>query len=323
MHTTSSRTLLARQPTYTAADSSPHGRQIRLLLHQAGLRDLVARTRGRKDIRIALIDGSVFAAHPSLRDSAITVAHELGSSHLSIRAQDHATFAASILVGRGPRVVGLCPESTLLSIPIVDDDLLSGGTTLLDVGTRIGAAIEAAVDFRANLILLGVEFHAISGEPVAQLSHALAAAARAGVRTVVPTGNTGSFLSSDVLRAPAVVPVAWARRDGIPDPRTTTGRTISSRGLLAPGTQVPGALPDDGYGYRSGSSAAAAFVAGCAALLYSLTPIHRRNDVWAALLDPLGIGPNKLMVPRHLDGDASLARLSSERGEYERTTHRN
>jgi hypothetical protein len=60
----------------------------------------------------------------------------------------------------------------------------------------------------------------------------------------------------------------------------------------------------------SGSSFAAALVAGTFALLRSLKPDRPVGAVWNAILDPER-RPRRSLVPPSVDGDASLALLET------------
>jgi subtilisin family serine protease len=284
---------------------------VRALLRRAGLLPLVRSSRGRADVAVALVDGPVETSHPALAGADV-VAVRTGSEP-SAAATAHATFAASILVGHRDATVGLCPGCRLLSVPVVDAEMLSGRAEAGRVSARLGGAVAAAADAGADVVLLGVELGAGAPAVFRAFCEAVATAARLGVRTVVPAGHGGD-VASDTLATPGVVPVAIGDSNGFPHPAATWGVELGRRGLLAPGVGVPGAVPGESVDRRSGSSLAAALVAGAFALLRSMFPQEPSDAVWEALLDPTG-AVHRSLVPRQLDAErsANLLRLSSRR----------
>ena len=294
-------------PSAAGGDDTRAGRdpRVRALLRRAGLSSLAESSRGRPDVSIALVDGPVQTSHPTLADADIVVL-EPERRKPSAAASAHATFVASILVG-GRGTVGLCQRCRLLSVPVVDGEMLAGGADAGEASARLGEAVAAARAGGAHVVLLGVE---LGGGPAASFHGfrgAVEAAARDGVRTVVPAGHRAGP-SVPALATPGVVPVALGDSQGLPHRAGTWGVELGRRGLLAPGIDLPGALPGGRVGLRSGSSLAAALVAGAFALLRSLFPQESFDAVWEALLHPTGAA-HRALVPRSLDAERSAACL--------------
>ena len=150
-----------------AADelNGPHaaaeGSRRRALLRQAGLLTLSRCTAGRPGTRIALVDGEI-GPHRSLEGASISPAALSGSGTGSSSAAAHATFVASILVGRGPDVLGLCPGCTIFSLPAVDDDMLDGTAPHQLTAAGIARAVHIAVEYGCQVIQLGFEVTAMA-----------------------------------------------------------------------------------------------------------------------------------------------------------------
>jgi subtilisin family serine protease len=294
----------------TVVERVPTDPAVHAVLRMAGLVELVKVTKGRPGFTIALIDGPIAKDHPSLMEAAILTSETTTPLAEPTPEVVHATFIASMMVGRGPSVLGLCQQCTLLSLPVVDSAMLGGTTSHAAIAKRLGAAVETAVKLGSNVINLSLEFAAGLGPAFGALAEALAAASNAGVRTVVPTGNTGGLAPFQLFAAAGAIPVGLGRHDGTPHPLGTWGMGIGRRGLLAPGVGIPGAVPPGGYGVRSGSSFAAALVTATFALLSAAVPTLDSDGVWNALLNPAGSWrPLRSLVPRPLDGELSYRRL--------------
>jgi subtilisin family serine protease len=280
------------------------------ILRQAELIRLMSLTVGNQDVRIAIIDGKIDSSHPSINNASIVYDNLPNFSKNASSAIDHATFIASILVGHDSNFLGICRGCTLINIPIADIDFELGRLSVFNIATRIATAIIMAVDLGADVIQLSLEFSPNVTNSFKYLTEAISAAAARGIRTVIAAGNNATLGSSLALTTSGVVPVASAGINGLPDPYTALGPVIGTRGLLAPGINLPGAKRPSGIDTRSGSSFAAAFVTGAFALLRSQFPHLSRDLIWGALLDPNSYrNSHASIVPPPLDADASLRTL--------------
>lgn len=274
------------------------------MLRGAGLLDLYRRTEGAPWVKIALIDGPI-RPHYSL-ETACVISCGAANSAPDSASTRHATFVASILVGRGRGVLGLCPKVTLLSYPAVDDAMIQGTLPPSAVATRLAEAVLHAVRSGASVILIGLEFLARNMWHLAPLAEAIWSAASVGVRTVLPAGNTPGLDPSGLLSVPGVVPVGMVNSAGSPDPRCTWGPSIARQGLMAPGVDIPGAATPQGFDIRTGSSYAAAFTTGAFAMVLGVT--ERPNEtIWNALLRTYrNVSYSNRTVPPPLDVEQSL-----------------
>ena len=283
------------------------GERCAQLLRQSGIQRLQALTSGNPSLIIALLDGLVDHTHPCFRDAHIVVLQKHRASEQDYASTAHATSLASMLVGRGERVLSLCPGCTLLTLPIVDKAFQLGVLSPKIVAERISTAIVQAVAYGASVIQLSLEFSPEAARQFQQVSSAITYAANKGVITVVAAGNYPTLGSSPILAAPGAIPVAMASNDGLPHRMSALGVSIGMRGLLAPGIDIPGAVPPDKFARHSGSSYAAGFVTGTYALLRSQKPKRASNAIWEALLFPCGISQRRVgIVPPPLNGDSAM-----------------
>jgi subtilisin family serine protease len=92
------------------------------------------------------------------------------------------------------------------------------------------------------------------------------------VIVVVAAGNQGTMGSSAITRHPWVIPVAACDRQGRPVGYSNLGNSIGRRGLSAPGENITSLVANGKSLAFGGTSAAAPFVTGAIALLYSKFP---------------------------------------------------
>jgi hypothetical protein len=260
-----------------------------------------------------MVDGAVDRTHAALSEATVTVVRSGMGEDTGLRARTHATFVASMLVGRGPHALGICSDCTLVSIPAVTDEMLEDGVQRRSVAARLAVTVTEAVELGADVILLGVELSPSAGSDFFALTDAIDAAARHGVRTVFPAGNAAAPRDSPLVRTWGSVPVGLAGHDGSPDPGGTWSVALGARGLMAPGRDIPGADLAGGVRFASGSSFSAAFVAATFSLLRSLVPRRSREAIWNSLRHPWPRSTEPSLVPPSLDGDASAKRLLQTR----------
>ena len=212
----------------------------------------------------------------------------------------HGTHVAGIAAGNantlaeGTRISGVAPRAYLgnykaLTIPTDADVGLDGNSP------ELAAAIEAAVADGMDVINMSL------GEPEIEPSRdivvqALAAAARAGVVSVVAAGNDFTDFGRGSIGSPGSAPDAITvgavstSRDGPDDvvgSFSSSGPTPLSLRLKpevsAPGVSIFSAAPGDAYSTLSGTSMAAPHVAGAAALLLQRHPTWTPAQVKSAL----------------------------------------
>ncbi|MFJ1844458.1 S8 family peptidase [Streptomyces sp. NPDC088146] len=306
-------------------------------LDQVRLRALMARGPGKPEIVVGLVDGGVALDHPDLVGQPVRLLGPAGetSSSSGTRqhgsgARRHGTFVAGMLAaGRSAATPGICPGCTLLVRPVAGVDappaapseLATGLNEVIDAGARV-----------VNLSLTLRELHAPHlrdphrahegpgaadiGSPAA-LVDALDRAGSLGVVVVVAAGNEGLVGGGSVIvRHPYGIPVVAYDRRGRPLPSSNVGPGIGRRGLGAPGENIEGlgvtgpGADDCGTATMSGTSAAAPFVTGTVALLWSLFPRASAAEVRYAVTRPL---VRRSVVPPLLDAAAARRALTALR----------
>jgi hypothetical protein len=256
------------------------------VLRQAGLIQLSARVQGSVSSGIALIDGAVNLTHPALQGCRIS---KIGDSR-SVRAGEHATFSASILVAgeadqTSSRVMGICSGCTVFNYAFVTDDMLTGTLSTREVARTLAVAVNLAVEANCQTIVFGIEIRHPESCEWRPLRESLRAALAAGAVMILPAGNRSGAPDATPCGWPEALVTAscdWRGTTSLFSPLLwQTGNTI-----FAPGENVPGAGPDSGYVVRSGTSFAAAIAAGAFGLATCLFPGRPVSDIAADLCRP-------------------------------------
>jgi cyanobactin maturation PatA/PatG family protease len=246
-----------------------------------GLDLLQADTLGSPEICVAVLDGPVDLSHPSFQGAnlariATLVNEPAGAGPMST----HGTHVTSVIFGQpdGP-VAGLAPRCRGIVLPIFRDQQR---TTLSQLD--LARAIEQAVQEGAHIINISGGQLAPLGQADSILEHAIGLCAKHRVLVVAAAGNDGC----DCLHVPAALPSVLAvgamGEDGEPLEASNWGAEYRTKGVIAPGQNIPGAIPGGGIARLTGSSFATPIVSGVAALLLSLA---RKSG---ETIDPLAIG---------------------------------
>jgi subtilisin family serine protease len=231
---------------------------------------LMARTSGRPAIVIGLIDGPVLLDHPQLNRQNI---HEIpgklpaACSRADSAACLHGTSVAGVLLTkRGSDVPAICPDCTLLVRPIFAE----ADPTTMPTATpaELAEAIIDCINAGARALNVSAALAPFSGGE-RELRDVLDFAASRGVIAVVAAGNQAMVGSSAITRHPWVIPVAACDLQGRPLGQSNFGNSIGKQGLMAPGEQITSLGSDGQLRMISGTSAAAPFVTGTIALLWS------------------------------------------------------
>jgi subtilisin family serine protease len=149
---------------------------------------------------------------------------------------------------------------------------------------ELAAAILACIAAGARVINLSLALMQSSPQARLALLQALDHAAAQGVLIVAAVGNQGAVGGTVITAHPWVVPVGACDLRGLPLSQSNLGHSIGRRGLLAPGEQVT-SLGSQGKPLTlGGTSAAAPFVTGAIALIWSLVPAASGAELRLAFL---------------------------------------
>ena len=232
-----------------------------------GLESAQVVSTGRGTV-VAVLDTGVEPCHPLLRGHVAAGGLDLVDGDLEPwenrdgvdqdrdgdldEAAGHGTFVASI-------VALVAPRARILPYRVLDDD--GGGTAY-----HVALALVDAIDREVDVINLSLTYRRRS--TVVDLL--LEEAAARGIVVVAAAGNDGS----GTLPFPAVDSHVLAV--GALNADATRLADFSNRGagdvVAAPGREVYGALDGGAYGHSTGTSMAAPFAAGGAAMIKSLDP---------------------------------------------------
>jgi subtilisin family serine protease len=236
-------------------------------------------SRGDERITVAVLDSGVCLTHPELSDTllpgfdfvdVLSDAEEFLGDAVEADPDPtdevgHGTHVAGIVAAKGENMPeGVAPLCRILPVRVLGA-LRQGerrvGAGLID---NINSALKWAVDKGADIINMSFGIrHEGGGLPHREVvEYALSR----GVTLVAATGNDGLEELYYPGALPGVIAVGAAEADGEKASFSTYGPQVM---LVAPGTEVFSAYRENGYAYASGTSQAAPFVSGAAALLKS------------------------------------------------------
>lgn len=275
---------------------------------------LMTLTRGRADLVVGLVDGPVTLDHPDLATRNIRTLDGIRGACRDTGSAScwHGTFVAGILAARrGGRAPAIAPDCTLMVRPIF---LETGAVGELPSATpgELAEAIVDCVDAGARILNLSAALAGRSFGADRELWEVLGYTARRGVLVVAAAGNQGAVAGSAIIRHPWVIPVVAYAGTGRPLAQSNLGRSAGSRGLGAPGEGVVSLAPEGGPAVSAGTSIAAPFVTGAAALLWSLFPATTAVEIRRALLSS-PVGRRTTVVPPLLDAWRAYEVLSGGR----------
>jgi subtilisin family serine protease len=295
--------------SYARADQDSTGSDC---LDLVGLSPLMARTSGRPEIVIGLIDGPVALDHPDLASHNIReVPGKLPAACAAAgdTACAHGTFIAGILFARRASVApAIAPACTLPVRSIFSEAPANGEQMPSTSATELADAIIGVINAGARVINLSVALQGPSPSGGRSLQDALDFALRRGVVVVAAAGNQGAVGGSVITRHPWVIPVIAYDLKGRPMNLSNLGASIGRCGLGAPGEAVT-SLGVTNPLTMGGTSAATPFVTGAAALIWSDFPGATAAEVRSAVT--MAAAPRRTtIVPPLLNAWASYQAMS-------------
>ena len=214
-------------------------------------------TSGSFDTIIAILDTGIDQTHEDLAGKVVASVN-LTNSPTTADVHGHGTHIAGIIASSGDStfgIAGVAPNCRLMNVKVADDS----GACYSSVVAR---GITWAVEHGANIINMSL----VIDSPSPQLQQAINYAWSRGVVVVAAAGNDmGTRLAYPAYYSNCIA-VAAADADGHVASWSGNGAWVD---VAAPGVKVYSILPDNGYGYKSGTSMAAAHVSGVAGLLFT------------------------------------------------------
>jgi subtilisin family serine protease len=254
------------------------------------LTPLIDCTSGRPEVTIGLIDGPVAMNHPELASQHIREIPGNGSgacTQANSTACLHGTFVAGILSAkRGSVAPAICPNCTLLVRPIFAETTAANGEMPSAMPEELAQAILDCIDAGARVLNVSAVLAQPSIKNERALEEALDQAARRRVIVIVAAGNQGTLGSTAITCHPWVIPVVGYDLQGKPMNHSNLGSSIGRRGLGAPGDGITSLGAEGKPLTLGGTSAAAPFVTGAVALLWSEFPNASAADVKLAITQP-------------------------------------
>ncbi|MEG3878704.1 S8 family serine peptidase [Microcoleus sp. herbarium7] len=235
-----------------------------------GLQDLWAETLGDDRICIAILDGIVDRAHPSLAGANLTPLETLVSGATNSKtATQHGTHITSIIFGQHKeQIQGIAPNCRGLIVPIFAETEADAIAPCSQID--LARAILQAANQGANIINISGGQWSASPEADPLLANAVQYCADRNILIVAAAGNEGCDCLHIPGALPSVLAVGAMNAEGMPLDFSNWGDRYQIQGILAPGEHILGAIPGGGAIANSGTSYATPIVSGIAALLLSL-----------------------------------------------------
>jgi subtilisin family serine protease len=277
--------VAAAQPNYLFAlqdettGTGARGDPAQYAVRKLHLTEAHALARGEK-VLVAMIDSGVDAVHPEL-------AGMIAESFDAVpgeAAHSHGTAIAGAIAARG-RLLGVAPGSRILAARAFGAKEGSAQATTFNILKSIDWAAQSGARI-INMSFAGPRDPAIERE--------LAAAYQRNIVLIAAAGNAGPKSAPLYPAADkhVIAVAATDARDKLFD-RSNRGRYIT---IAAPGVDILAPAPSGAYQITSGTSIAAAFVSGLAALLIErspdLTPAQVRSILQATAHDLGRRGPD-------------------------------
>ncbi|MFC4438889.1 MULTISPECIES: S8 family serine peptidase [Natrialbaceae] len=248
------------------------------------------RTRG-EGASVAVLDSGVDESHPDLE---VAKWNDFGDSPAAepTAYDDHGTHVSGVVAGgnESGTQIGVAPDADLYHGAVMTD---CRRDRCVGYERHILAGIEWAVEEEADVIVMSLGWNGYSPAMIDAIENAN----DAGTVVVASSGNRGEGNSTSPGNVYDAVSVGAVDESGsVPD--FSGGETIETRDVwgsdapdrwpasytvptvVAPGVDVESAIPGGGYETKRGTSMAAPYVGGTAALVQSATAT--------------GLGPDKL-----------------------------
>jgi len=258
----------------------------------------VHRTATGAGVSIAIVDTGIDVTHPELAGQVIRAIDIAGHERGSFTGEFHGTAVGGVIAASADNGIGgagISPDARLWSLRACWQEEEPGSRAAACDSYTLAQALDVAIVDTARVINLS-----LAGEPDALIERLVRRAVAGGAAVVVAAeGDPPSFPAS----IDGVIPVYSEASSRI---RSGLRRDPPASALVAPGVDLLAPVPGSGYDFVSGSSFAAAWVSGFAALLIEADPGLSAEEIAALLREATSdSGPG---TARRLDPCAALRR---------------
>jgi len=218
----------------------------------------------KEPILVAILDTGIDKNHEDLRGKVIAEVN-FSDSLTSDDLNGHGTFVAGIItanINNGIGIAGICPNCLLLNVKVVDDDGYCKGSD-------VARGIVWATDHGAKVINVSIELNI----GFRRLEEAVKYAWERGALVLSAASNQTIAPVYPAYYASCIAVLATDKYDN-DGPLKGYGDWVD---VAAPGLAVFSTLPNNGYGYESGTSFAVAHVSALASLLFSIVEDKNLN----------------------------------------------
>lgn len=216
------------------------------------------KTKG-EGIKIAVLDTGCDLDHPDLKSNLLPGLNLINSSKEPWDDNGHGTHVSGIIAAENNEIgmVGVAPSAKIIPVKVLDK---YGNGGLVEVSKGIRWSVDVA---KADLICMSLG----APNPVQEVRKAIQYAESKGVICFVAAGNAG--LTKQIYypaEYPETIAIGSIDEDFSRSNFSNTGENLD---FMAPGGKIFSTVPDKWYAILSGTSMAAPFACGVAALLLS------------------------------------------------------
>ncbi|MEU9122104.1 S8 family serine peptidase [Streptomyces sp. NPDC048506] len=248
-----------------------------------------------KGVTVAVIDDPVDGNHPDLKGNVLPGKSFItgGTADHPYGDREHGTAMASLIAGHGhgtggaDGVKGLAPGAKILPVGLDIGNSGSGVAKLGEGSADYADALRYAVDHGATVV--NMSFY-IGASPSQEDQEAINYARKHDVLLVAASGNSGVSTPRNPASAPGVLAVGAVDKHLDAWKYSNYGDHIK---LTAPGVYIRSAGVQDPYRLANGTSDAAAYVSGAAALLRSKFPDLTAGQIANRLVKTAGLPEDK------------------------------
>jgi len=224
-------------------------------------------TSGSQDILIAVLDTGIDSQHEDLTGKVVTDI-SFTDDQAAADYYGHGTHIAGIIAAGTDNslgIAGVAPDCRLMNVKVADDRGICDSKAVAE-------GIVWAVDNGAEVINLSLCFD----QPAQALEDAVNYAWSQGAVLVAAAGNCGDSTPAYPACYDNCLAVTATNSDDVLGQMAKYGDWVD---LAAPGADIYSTLPGGDYGYRSGTSMAAAYVTGVTGLLFTLVTDTNGNGL--------------------------------------------